>query len=287
MPASGGSQRRGHPWRTVLAIARIALLSLAGFAVLVFFLQDRMIYHPRPYAAGEAVGLAGGEVVEIRYGTAAGAGLAHYLPPRSGGPPERVWLVCGGNGARALDYAPVTGGWDSRWGYLFVDYPGYGGCDGKPTPGSIDSAVDAAIARWHEGHEGRLSGFGHSIGCAATLRAAVRHGFEEVVLVSPFTSMLAMARRAVGWPMCQLLRHRFDNVEALGQLDPTRVRVTVFHGAQDRQIPVAMSRELARQFPGLIRYHELPYADHNAIVHDFARPIGEAMQGAPIAGKGE
>ena len=39
-----------------------------------------------------------------------------------------------------------------------------------------------------------------------------------------------------------------------------------------------MSRELAERFPELIRYQELPDADHNAIVYDYAQRIGEAMR---------
>jgi pimeloyl-ACP methyl ester carboxylesterase len=269
--------RRSAFRRMIVVVVRSFVLVLLGLATLIFLFQEKMIYHPRPYKDGDVRRLAGLEVEEIRYDRGGSTGVAFYLPPRNGEEPSKIWLVCGGNAARSLEYAPVTKEWDDGWGYLFVDYPGYGACEGKLSPAAIDAGVDLAIEGLRERSEAPLSVLGHSIGCAVVLRAAVRHGVEELVLVSPFTSMMAMGRRIVGWPLCQLLRHRFDNVEALEALVGGSARVSVFHGVRDLQIPVRMSRELAERFPDLICYNELPEAEHNAIVYDYSQRIGRAM----------
>lgn len=278
MTTENVARRRSVVRRVIIVVVRSVALVVLGLAALIFLFQEKMIYHPRAYGEGDVRLLAGAKVEEIRIDRDGAAGGAFYLPPLNGGEPSRIWLVCGGNAARALEYAAVTKGWDDGFGYLFVDYPGYGSCEGKPSPAAIDAGVDLAIAGLRERSEAPLSVFGHSIGCAVVLRAAVRHGVDELVLVSPFTSMMAMGRRAVGWPLCQLLRHRFDNVESLEALVGGAARVRVFHGVRDLQVPVRMSRELAERFPELIRYQELPDADHNAIVYDYAQRIGEAMR---------
>src|SRR5205085_1923334 len=81
---------------------------------------------------------------------------------------------------------------------------------------------------------------GHSLGAAAALSAADALSLTRVVLLAPFTSMTDMARRTVGWPLCYINRHRFDNLARLAALASRGARVHVFHGALDEVIPVAL-----------------------------------------------
>jgi hypothetical protein len=49
--------------------------------------------------------------------------------------PHNVWIVFGGNGAAALDWIDLVRDFpDPCTGFLFVDYPGYGICEGKTNP---------------------------------------------------------------------------------------------------------------------------------------------------------
>jgi hypothetical protein len=125
---------------------------------------------------------------------------------------------------------------------------------------------------------------GHSLGAAAALQLASEREVAQVVLLAPFTSMLEMARRTVGRPLAQFLRHRFDNrarlAEVLERFPATRV--TIIHGTRDEIIPVSMGRELAASAPDRIEYLELPDADHNslALFHEeeiYARMLHPSM----------
>lgn len=109
-------------------------------------------------------------------------------PPQ--GPAKRLWLVCGGNGALALDMEPLCrslGAQDEAW--LMVDYPGYGGCKGEPSADGILRNVKAAVLEAlpllkmaPEKLPDALHVFGHSLGCAAALLAVQEFHTKSVDL---------------------------------------------------------------------------------------------------------
>jgi len=191
--------------RCVLIIILLPTLLLLGC-------QRFLIYHPRSYSTPPPAG------VERLPAVGAPGQVSWWMPPRSGRA-ERVWLCFGGNAMRARDWHPwlATAG-DADAGYLLIEYPGYGDSSGWATPAAILAATRAAVAalaaRLGEPEvalSARAGVLGHSLGCAAALQYAAACRVRRAVLVSPFTTMLAMARRRVGWPLCHLLHHRFDN----------------------------------------------------------------------------
>ena len=190
-------------------------------------------------------------------------------------------MFCG-NAARAADYRDVAVHDD--YGYFFIDYPGYGACSGRPGPKRIDAQVTAAVdalekSLGDDGLRDRLCAFGHSIGAAVALRAAVMLDIDELVIVSPFTSMKAMASLSVGKILSNALLHRFDNNRALGELVAAHpdARVALFHGKADTIVPFAMGEELAESFPKNITFTPVPGNGHNDIVARQIRPITAAM----------
>jgi uncharacterized protein len=251
-------------------------------AVILFLGQERMIYHPRPYAPAVLQELPTG-LVGLR--NADGSLVGFYRPPREGGIPQRLWFLFGGNADQAL-------GWDSfadehataGTGFLMVEYPGFGACAGKASPASMLAANEQAVVLL-AAHLGldvaevhrRAGAVGHSLGAAAALQYAVKHPLRRLVLISPFTTMKAMARRSVGWPLCELLVHRFDNHARLADLAVTGMPpTTIVHGQADPFIPMAMGQDLAQAHPG-IHFSVIVGAAHNDILAIAAREIHAAM----------
>lgn len=268
------------------SVARIVLVAALTAVIFLLFYQSRMIYFPRPYDKSAPWDLAkrGGKTVEIQ--TAQGKQVAFYLPPRDSSlqEPGFVWMVFGGNGSLALDYAGEPLNWDARFGYLFVDYPGYGLSEGKASPEALKESIVSLSAEcqktlgWNaETWQKKVGVLGHSLGCAAALIAADEIKLQKVILCAPFTSLTDMGRHLLGWPLCFLNMHRFDNVARLQSLAPRGAEVAIFHGVEDEVIPVVMGRSLGEKFPKMVTFTAMPGCDHNSIVMWASQDIGEAM----------
>ena len=260
----------------VSVIVGVALLALA-----LFFGQTSMIYHPRPYTTAQLNMLPTG-LQALRSGDSV---VGFYRAPSDGAQPQQLWLIFGGN-------ADVAVGWDDfakqhsyvGVGYLLIEYPSFGAHLGKPTPASILSATEQTIALLAKelGMETvelqkRCRALGHSLGAASALQYAALHPVQRLVLISPFTTMKAMAKRTAGWPLCELLTHRFDNQKCLQEIITTGLPPTsVIHGDRDHFIPINMGHDLATM-DQRIQMVIISGGDHNDVIELGAVEIRLAM----------
>lgn len=231
--------------------------------------------------------LEAGQGERVLFETSQGHQTAFYIPPRAParGLPQTLWLCFAGNGSLALDWLYDTDAWDGRFAYLLVDYPSYGECEGAPNPERIresgKAAVQALARHLHTTQAEllpRLAVLGHSLGAAAALMAADDLDIRRGVLMSPFTTMTDMGRIVLGWPLCYLNRHRFDNRTTLRHVaSRAGARFVIFHGAEDEVIPVRMGAELAAANPQAVTFHAVPGGHHNDLLDLISPQIGRAM----------
>jgi hypothetical protein len=267
----------------------VRLLSIAIFLPVVFLLgcQSNLIYHPNAYRAEYETDLVQMRGERVKFSTSQGAQTAFYIPAKVGvsGVPETVWLCFAGNGSLALDWLQVTEVWDNRFAYLLIDYPSYGECEGKPTPSRIRessqaafSALAARLGITKADLRSRSLVLGHSLGAAVALMAAADFGIARGVLISPFTTLTEMGRLVLGWPLCHLNLHRYDNRRTLAKVvDQEGARFVIYHGAEDEVIPVRMGRELAKMDEQRIAFFEERGAHHNDLLRLAKERVGESM----------
>jgi pimeloyl-ACP methyl ester carboxylesterase len=265
--------------RFLLVLAAIPLLMLAGC-------QSQFIYFPRPYADGITAQwqqrTAG---KKIDFTTSQGKQRAFLQGKLK--TPRNLWIFCGGNGTVALDWsewidenAPQEDAW------LLVDFPGYGDCEGSPSPSRIRESLKTVVplaARelgWSDPPDpARLRFFGHSLGSAACLIAATEFGVQRGVLVSPFTSTMEMSGVLTGLPLGFLVWHRFDNPARLAELTARGPgKVVILHGTDDEAIPVWMSRKLAAAQKSAVTLREIPGGRHNTIPETHRAELAGAIR---------
>jgi len=241
---------------------------------ILLLLQHRMIYFPRKYDSIYLSDIK--KVISLSYQTSQGKQTAFYVPPYLYESPEIIWILFSGNASLAMDWYDMVERFSARRiGFLLIDYPGYGFCSGKASPNTILETSQIAFQALCE-HIGKtkmqqikIGLMGHSLGAATCLQFATHlDNIHHIILVSPFTSMIEMAKRVVGIPLCYILRHRYDNVNQLTQLKKkhTQLHVTLFHGTIDDVISVDMGRTIHDLFPQMIQYHESVMCDHNSIL---------------------
>jgi len=226
-------------WRRIIVLA--VCLAFLVLVISLYFRQHSMLYHPRPYDASYADALPH-DGAELHFATIAGKQVAFYL--------------------RA----------ESSEGYATI----------ATTRAAADNALDALAAHLgvNEGEiESRLGVMGHSFGTAVALDFATRHPVGHIILISVFTTLREEAATIVGGPLSYLLIENYDNRATLRELARRSPlpRIDIFHGTNDDTIPIRMGRELAEDFPALVKFHAVAGGDHVSVIGKATDEIVAAM----------
>lgn len=242
---------------------------------LLFVLQRRLVFPAPPPVTHPVV--EGCELIEIQGPPAGPVSVLFAPPPMDDG---RVVVAFHGNGEQlawqgGLASAVLGGG----FGFLALEYPGYGPMhDQSPSEGAILDAARAALD-WLDVQHGigseRVVLFGRSLGSGpATAMAAEGRG-ARLLLISPYTSLVDVARRVAPFaPVSLLVRDRFDNAAKAPEIElPT----LVVHGAEDDVVPFELGERLSRAFPRCT-FLPLEGTGHNDIrIHAGSALMGDLL----------
>jgi uncharacterized protein len=247
----------------LLLAGKVFLSAAIGLMLVLYFLQDRLLFHPYPlherqrfeirkqFAAVEEVFLQSDKVKLHAW---------HVKAASSGAP---LILYFGGNAEDvssmiedALKRAPGV-----NW--LLVSYRGYGASEGSPSAAAI--AADAL--RWHdyavkEWKPRQVFAFGRSLGSGAAVQLAAARPLAGVLLVTPFDTLAAVAKRYYWYlPVDLMLNHRFDSVELAPRIGAPLLCVAA---EQDQVVPPEHARRLYDAWAGPKKWLLLAGAGHNS-----------------------
>ena len=215
----------------------------------IYYPDERVPSFDPPGGLGTGVTLApaGGETLS-----------AWYLP----GPGDTAAVLCNGNAGNRADRLPLSAGLQRRGlGVLSLDYRGYGGNPGEPEEEGL-IADAAAAADYLAGASGvsRLVYFGESLGAAVLVGLAERRPPAALVLRSPFTSLLDVARAHLPLVPAGMIDDRWASLERIAGITAP---LLVLAGTADTVVPYEQSVRLFEAAPGPKRLVTFEGADHN------------------------
>jgi fermentation-respiration switch protein FrsA (DUF1100 family) len=111
----------------------------------------------------------------------------------------------------------------------------------------------------------RIVLWGESLGTGLAIRLAAEQprAVAAVILESPYTSLLALARQHYPvLPSTLLLRDRYDSLALMPQVEAP---VLILQGAHDTLVPPAMGREIAAAARAPVQLWEAQFAGHNEL----------------------
>ena len=231
--------------RVVRVVTMLAVAYLAAMLG-VFALQRRLLYMP---PSPEVPAIPGATLVRTETRTHLPV-VAIYLPAAAG---MKTVVHFHGNADQVANEHEIARSLHVLGlGFYGIEYPGFGVATGaSPTEENIYAVADAALVHLREVMrvpKEQIVLQGHSLGSGVAAEMAVRGHGSWLVLVSPYTSMIDMARRVSPiFPVMLLLRDRYDT---LGKASRLRLPVLILHGRQDEVIPVEMSERLAAAIAG-------------------------------------
>ena len=247
--------------RRMMTIVIAVVGIYAAIVAAAYFRQRDMMYFPdRERVAPATVGLA--KVEELRFPSGDGVELiAWFKAPAEG---RATILFFTGNAGSAAWRSERIGHYASRgYGFLILNYRGYGGSGGSPSEeGLIADGLAAAGQLIQRGIEpGAIVLHGESLGAGVAVQVATSHAFKAVVLEAPFTSAVDVAAKAYPFlPARWLMHDRFLSVEHIkGVSSP----VMIVHGEADDLIPVSFGRRLFEAANEPKSLFVVPNAGHN------------------------
>jgi dipeptidyl aminopeptidase/acylaminoacyl peptidase len=146
---------------------------------------------------------------------------------------------------------------------LAMNYRGYGDSHGDPA--EIHMVDDGCtLFDWlaQHGHVdgGRIAVVGRSLGSGVAIQVAKQRPVHSVVLVTPYDSVLAIAKRRFrAMPIEYMLRHRFESVKHAPSL---KVPTYVLRAEQDDVIPHSHTDQLVAKLAQLCGDDVIPGSDH-------------------------
>ncbi len=233
---------------TILVIAA----TYVGLSLYLFFSQRSFIYFPTEVAQADP---ASTETLNV-----SDAALKLSVRPHAG--PDAL-IYFGGNAedvSQSLaDFAHV---FPDHAIYL-LHYRGYGGSSGKPSEAVLHSDAQALYTKVRARHP-NIVVVGRSLGSGVALRLAATQPVSRIVLVTPYDSLVNMAKIQFPYfPVGLLLQDRYESWRYAPQV---KTRTLILAAENDEIIPRERTLSLYNAFaPGVARMKVIAGVGHNSI----------------------
>lgn len=245
-----------------IAVGTLIVLTFfyVGLCTLLWFYQEKLIFHPHPIAADYKFSYPG-RFEEITIPTFDGTKL-HGLLFKADTTKGLVFYLHGNAGALDTwgDIAPTY----TNLGYdvFILDYRGFGKSEGslhseEQVYKDIQAAYDLLQQRYSEDSTVVI---GYSIGTGPAAQLAATNHPKQLILQAPYYSLTDLGEQM--YPAITphfLNRYRFETYRFVAQV---KAPVAIFHGDKDNVIYYGSALKLKQHFKNADTLFTLPGAGH-------------------------
>lgn len=236
--------------RAAFVLGRVCVAAYAGVCGLLFAFQRSLLFYPVP-----ASGNVSTTALDVP-----GATLRIATRPREG---ERAILYFGGNAEDVSQTVPELAAAFPDRAIFAPHYRGYGGSGGRPSERALHADAAAAFDLVAATHP-EIDVISRSLGSAVAVRLAATRPVRRLVLITPFDSILALARRLFPFlPVRLLLADPFESIKDAPQV---AVPTLVITAGADVVVPPPHTRRLLDAFrEGIAVEIAYPRAGHDDV----------------------
>ena len=236
--------------RRILLVVFLAITAIyAGICLILFFAQRHLIYFPT------AASHAPTEILDV-----ADATLRLSTRPQEG---SKALIYFGGNAEDvSLSLEAFSTAFPEHAIYM-MHYRGYGGSTGRPSEPALHSDAQALFEMVHARHP-EVVVVGRSLGSGLAVRLAAGLPVSRLILVTPYDSIVNLARRQFPFlPVGLLLQDRFESWRHAPRVTAPTLIIAAEH---DEVVPRERTTALLEAFsPGVARMEMIPGAGHNSL----------------------
>ncbi|AVQ79833.1 MULTISPECIES: alpha/beta hydrolase [unclassified Variovorax] len=151
------------------------------------------------------------------------------------------------------------------FGFAALNYRGVADSQGHPSEiASVEDASQFARHLRRAYPQARLHVVGRSLGTGVAIQLVARQDFASLQLVTPYDSMLEVAKRRFPLvPLSLLLRHQFNSLEHCKEV---AAKTQVLLAAKDDVVLPERSQKLIAAWPTPISVQTVPDSDHHNIM---------------------
>jgi len=229
----------------------VALGVYVGLCVVFFVFQRSFIYMPRPQTPDHAAAFTlDVPAARVRVSTR----------PHDG---PQALIYFGGNAEDVAYTLPELAALFPDRAIYLPHYRGYCGSSGRPTEAALRSDARALFEHVHARHADVVV-VGRSLGSSLAIQVAAEADVSRLVLITPFESILAIAKRTAPFlPMTLLLR---DKHESWRYAPRVRCPTLLIAGEHDELVPMGDTERLLHAFePGVATLKVIAGTDHNSV----------------------
>jgi uncharacterized protein len=269
----------------LVIVAGVVALFAAGCNSMLEPVEQRFLFRPWPSDQARLAAVASREngIEEVRLKTADGITLHGWLKhPAASRPGQRFPLVIVFGGVRReTSWMIDRGDKPQRWGWLFMNYRGYGLSGGEPSERVLledaKSIYDYAAAR-PDVDSPNIVLLGRSLGTYFAVALAATRPVRGAILATPFDSFAALGAERYPWlPVGLLLNGRYDAAAVAPAIKAPALFLLAEH---DDVTPMENGVALARAWGGPQRTVTLTGARHYGIERrtEFWNAVGEFLR---------
>lgn len=246
----------------MLTVAALLMVAAIGFPLMMYLMQDRLLFFPQPLAQARRAEIKKRFPAVEEFVITSEKQKLHAWHVK-GAPGRPLVIYFGGNAEEVSWMIEEAVQRTPGVGWLLVSYRGYGASEGSPS----EAAISSDALQWHdhavrEIKPGKIFVFGRSLGSGAAVFLASQRKINSVILVTPFDSLVEVAKHHYPYlPVSLMLRHRFDSVARAPKITAPLLCIAA---SLDEVIPVAHARKLYEAWGGEKRWIELQGAGHNS-----------------------
>jgi len=250
----------------VVSILKITLVVIILFAAMLYFKQNGMIFLGAELSTNSLKELRSRfPHSEIHITTADGTELHGWYLRANGDEPSPLLIYFGGN-AESIAHMLFEQNHFKGYSLLLMSYRGYGLSGGKPSEKALCN--DALFLYDHfssksEIDASRILLMGRSLGSGVAVYLASKRSVERLVLISPYDSMIALAKEFYPWlPATLLLKHPFDSLTLSPSIEAPLLAIV---GSHDNIIAPQRSKVLVQAWGGKTKLVEIEGVGHNEL----------------------
>lgn len=249
--------------KTIISLAAVYLI----FLIILTVFQRKFIYFPYKLDKEFEYPLYVSQLEEVFITCEDGNTINGLFAPGEDNTP--VVLIFHGNAGNITHRDMILQGFN-RLGcsVLLIDYHGYGKSEGTPSEKNLYLDGKAAL-EWLRKEKSREPAeivlFGKSLGSGVAVELATQNSFKGLIIESPFTSIVAVARSHFPYrffPVGLLLIDRFDNAAKINRIDSP---LLITHGTEDTIVDTKESEKLFKRANTPKELYLIDGADHNNI----------------------